>query len=244
MGGNVGNVSATFAKALHLLNEKPLDGRTETNLLQVSSYHATIPIGENAGAETVFLNAVCQIETSLEPLPLLDKLQLIEKKLGRERTIHWGPRTIDLDIILYDESKIDIPRLQVPHPACWYRRFVLDPLVEIASDIIHPIKQVTFQKLQERLLQQPFVVAFAGGNKITRKQLVTSLQKKNPNQFFKEWDFENSLHQKEEPTLLMWLGKEESVDFKSLPLLPRIDLSQESELLQTIQNIVDAATPS
>ncbi|VAX41117.1 Dihydroneopterin aldolase / 2-amino-4-hydroxy-6-hydroxymethyldihydropteridine pyrophosphokinase, partial [hydrothermal vent metagenome] len=104
LGGNVGNVSTTFAKALHLLDERAIDEKPETNLLQVSSYHGTVPVGKNAGAETVFLNAVCQIETSLEPLPLLDKLQSIEKKMGRERTIHWGPRTIDLDIILYDES--------------------------------------------------------------------------------------------------------------------------------------------
>ncbi len=235
MGGNIGNVAQTFEVALRLLDESP-----GISLKQVSSFHKTLPMGDNAGTETSFLNAACEIETTFKPLQLLDELQNIETELGRERTLHWGPRTLDLDIILCGQQKINCPRLQVPHPACWYRRFVLDPLVEIAGDVLHPTKDATFHQLRERLLQQPFTVALTGGDKITRKQLLGTLKQEYPSILFEEW-YSSRKQNDQEPTVLVWLEGNE-IDFESLPTVPRIDLSQEDDPLQAFRNIICAAT--
>ena len=76
--------------------------------------------------------------------------------------MRWGARTLDLDLLLYDQLILAEDELLIPHPACWYRRFVLDPLVEIAPEVIHPVKQISIRALQQRLLQRPFVFSIAG----------------------------------------------------------------------------------
>src|SRR5262249_14782283 len=149
-----GVVHETFGKALEKLASAP-----HSTVPAVSRSLPTRSIGERAGAG--FLNAAAEIDTSLPPLELLDLLQSIELALGRQRTVHWGPRTLDLDLLFYGTEVIDSPRLVVPHPAAWYRRFVLDPLVEIAPRLVHPEKQVDIHALRQRLLVRPLVAAFA-----------------------------------------------------------------------------------
>ena len=129
LGGNVGDVRATFQKAI-----SNICGMTQAALLARSSDYATPPWGEIDQAR--FINACIAIDTSLDPHALLFTLHKIENKFGRDRTheTRWGPRTLDLDLIAYDDVSIDKPELTLPHPRLFERAFVLVPLVEIVPD--------------------------------------------------------------------------------------------------------------
>jgi 2-amino-4-hydroxy-6-hydroxymethyldihydropteridine diphosphokinase len=129
LGGNVGDVRATFKKAI-----ANICGMAQGVLLARSSDYATPPWGNEQQAR--FVNACIEIETSLDPHALLFTLHKIEQKFGRDRAheAHWGPRTLDLDLISYDDLSIDKPELTLPHPLLFERAFVLVPLTEIAPD--------------------------------------------------------------------------------------------------------------
>ena len=129
LGGNVGDVRATFRKAI-----SNICGMTQAALLARSSDYTTPPWGIEAQAP--FINACIAIDTDLDPNALLFTLHKIEKKFGRDRAAeqHWGPRTLDLDLIAYDDVRIDRPELTLPHPRLFERAFVLVPLSEIAPD--------------------------------------------------------------------------------------------------------------
>ncbi len=129
MGGNVGDVRATFQKAI-----ANICGMSQAVLKARSSDYATPPWGDQQ--QPRFINACIEIETSLDPHALLFTLQRIEKKFGRDRAHeqHWGPRTLDLDLIAYDDISIQKPDLTLPHPRLFERAFVLVPLAEIAPD--------------------------------------------------------------------------------------------------------------
>lgn len=106
--------------------------------LRASSFYETQPVGGPAG-QGKFLNAAAIVETTLSPHDFLHLLQRVELELGRERKEHWGPRTIDLDLLLYDDLVLETPELSIPHPRMHERRFVLEPLSEIAPDLLHPV---------------------------------------------------------------------------------------------------------
>ena len=129
LGGNVGDVRATFQKAI-----SNICGMMQATLLSRSSDYATPPWGELD--QDRFINACIEIETSLDPHALLFTLHKIEKKFGRDRTKEhrWGPRTLDLDLIAYDDASINQPDLTLPHPRLFERAFVLVPLAEIVPD--------------------------------------------------------------------------------------------------------------
>jgi 2-amino-4-hydroxy-6-hydroxymethyldihydropteridine diphosphokinase len=129
LGGNVGDVRATFRKAIaHIC------GMAQATLMARSSDYATPPWGEENQAR--FINACIAIETGLDPHALLFTLHKIEQKFGRDRASEqrWGPRSLDLDLIAYDDVKLDEPELTLPHPRLFERAFVLVPLAEIAPD--------------------------------------------------------------------------------------------------------------
>lgn len=105
-------------------------------IVALSSVYETAPIG--GPEQGPYLNAVATIETDLEPHALLDALLAIESEAGRLRTIRWGPRTLDLDVILYGREEVDDERLTVPHPRFAERRFVLEPLLEVMPDAVAP----------------------------------------------------------------------------------------------------------
>jgi len=132
LGSNMGDRAANIASALARLGELP-----KTQLVRMSSLIETEPVGP--AGQGRFLNGAAQIETQLEPSELLGALHNIEDELGRVRAEHWGPRTIDLDLLLYDDRVVDAPGLQVPHPRMAEREFVLAPLAEIAPDTVHPV---------------------------------------------------------------------------------------------------------
>src|SRR5260370_5465696 len=129
LGGNVGDVRTTFQKAI-----ANICGMTQGALLARSSDYATPPWGDEQ--QPPFINACIEIETSLDPHALLFTLHKIEKKFGRDRTSEkrWSPRTLDLDLIAYDDVSIQKPELILPHPRLFERAFVLAPLAEIAPD--------------------------------------------------------------------------------------------------------------
>ena len=126
LGSNIGNTEETIKEAL-----REFDCHPDIKVTAVSSLYLTEPVGyEN---QPWFSNCVAEVETILNPDRLLDVLQQIENNLGRTRTIRWGPRTLDLDILLYDKLVIESERLMVPHPRMKERAFVMVPLVEIAA---------------------------------------------------------------------------------------------------------------
>lgn len=129
LGGNVGEVRETFRKAI-----ANICGMAQAALVARSSDYETPPWGDEQQAP--FINACIEIETSLDPHALLFTLHKVEKKFGRDRANErrWGPRTLDLDILAYDDVTIDKPELTLPHPRLFERAFVLVPLVEIAPD--------------------------------------------------------------------------------------------------------------
>ncbi|WP_276500595.1 2-amino-4-hydroxy-6-hydroxymethyldihydropteridine diphosphokinase [Terrimonas pollutisoli] len=138
-GGNMGNRRENLAKAFDYINE-------ECGLVtKASSVYETAAWGKND--QPPFLNQVLEIETTLTAQQLLRKILMIEKKLGRVREEKYGPRIIDIDILLFNNEVYDLPALKVPHPELQNRRFVLVPLAEIAGEIIHPIFKKTITTL-------------------------------------------------------------------------------------------------
>src|SRR3981189_3998695 len=138
LGGNVGDVRATFQKAI-----ANICGMTQGALLARSSDYATPPWGDEQQAR--FINACIEIETSLDPHALLFTLHKIENKFGRDRAKEqrWGPRHLHLDLIAYDDVSVQKPELTLPHPRLFERAFVLVPLVERVPDPLIPGHSVT-----------------------------------------------------------------------------------------------------
>lgn len=129
LGGNIGDVRATFEKAVaHIC------GMAQAGLVARSSDYATPPWGD--ADQPGFVNACIEIDTALDPHALLFVLHKIEQKFGRDRAKErrWGPRTLDLDLIAYDDVSLDSAGLTLPHPRLFERAFVLVPLCEIAPD--------------------------------------------------------------------------------------------------------------
>ena len=133
LGSNLGEREATLRKALEGL------GATEgIEVVAVSSFRETDPVG--VVDQPRFVNAAAALETSLRPRELLERLLDVERSLGRDRAVEerWGPRTLDLDLLLYGGESIDEPGLEVPHPRLAERAFVLEPLLELDPDLRLP----------------------------------------------------------------------------------------------------------
>lgn len=150
LGSNLGDREATIRAALEGIAELP-----QTDLLRVSSLYDTEPVGEVD--QPNFLNAVALVDTELDPRQLLWNLMLVEKRLGRVRTQKWGPRTLDLDLLLYGDEIIDEGDLRVPHPEIIRRSFVLVPLVELEPRLVHPGTGETMSSHLSRLGARPLV---------------------------------------------------------------------------------------
>ncbi len=127
LGSNLGDRAQHIRDALRELAEAG-----DIRVLALSSLHETDPVGGPPG-QPRYLNAAAELATDLEPHTLLQRMQAIEQRHGRERTIPNGPRTLDLDLLLYRDRVLDEPDLCVPHPRMWQREFVLKPLAEICD---------------------------------------------------------------------------------------------------------------
>lgn len=144
LGSNLGEREALVRQALDELGALP-----DTTLILVSSLYDTEPVGEIE--QPRFLNAVAMLDTELTARQLLWNLQRIEARLGRVRTQRWGPRTMDLDLLLYGDLVIEEADLQLPHPELGNRAFVLVPLVELDPLLTHPVSGLTAVQLLARL---------------------------------------------------------------------------------------------
>ena len=134
LGGNVGDAAATLREALSALDRLP-----DTRQLRASRLYRTPAWGRVEQAD--FVNAAVKLETRLDARGLLDALLEVERQFGRERDdaqLRWGPRTLDLDLLLFGEGAIDEPGLRVPHPHLHERAFALVPLVEIEPEVVIP----------------------------------------------------------------------------------------------------------
>ncbi|MCL5058002.1 MAG: 2-amino-4-hydroxy-6-hydroxymethyldihydropteridine diphosphokinase [Actinobacteria bacterium] len=131
IGSNMGDKEGNILGALRMLGE---DGRLSAQ--GSAPLYKTGPVGYTD--QDWFLNTVAAYETALTPHELLGALMGIEKKMGRERTVRWGPRVIDLDILLYGDAVVNTPDLQIPHPRIVERAFVVVPLADLAPDILLP----------------------------------------------------------------------------------------------------------
>jgi 2-amino-4-hydroxy-6-hydroxymethyldihydropteridine diphosphokinase len=131
LGANLGNRRGTLQQAVSLL--AAVDG---VDVLAVSELRETDPVG--VVDQPRFLNGAAALETTLSARELLDTLLAIERSLGRERVERWGPRTVDLDLLLYGTEIVDDPGLRVPHPRLHERRFALEPLAELDPELVIP----------------------------------------------------------------------------------------------------------
>jgi len=132
LGGNLGNREANLKKAIELLNDKI------GKVIASSSLYETAAWGKTD--QPAFLNQAIALQTNLSALEVLDLALGIEQELGRVRKDKWGERLIDIDLILFGDQIINIPdKLQVPHPHMQYRKFVMEPLAEIAPEVVHPV---------------------------------------------------------------------------------------------------------
>ena len=138
LGANLGDREQNIRAALERLG-----AAGDVVIRRVSSFLENPAVGGPPGSPP-FLNAVAEIETTLSPRELLNRLLEVERTLGRRRDIKWAPRQIDLDLLLYGDVVLDEPDLVVPHPRMHERQFVLEPLAEIAAQHIHPISGKAF----------------------------------------------------------------------------------------------------
>ena len=141
LGSNLGDRAATLDAALERLRAEP-----HVRLISASPYYETAPVG-GPSEQGRYLNAAARLETQLPPDILLDRLLGIEREFGRRRSVPDAPRTLDLDLLLFDDIRSQNGRLTLPHPRMHQRRFVLAPLADIAADAIHPVERRTVAEL-------------------------------------------------------------------------------------------------
>lgn len=144
IGSNLGDPVQNCREAL-----RRLSFLKSSEVLRRSSLYRTEPVGMES--QGWFVNGAVEVRTTLTALQLLKALQWVERSMGRERTVRWGPRVIDIDILLHGQGIVNTEALVVPHPEMHRRRFVLEPMNEIAPYVIHPLYGVSMKGLLDRL---------------------------------------------------------------------------------------------
>ncbi len=179
LGSNLGDREDHLRTAL-----SDIDAHPEISLVKTSTFYETSPLGNSQQPD--FLNAVVQVQTSLSCQGLFQVLHLIEQDMGRKRQAHWGPRIIDLDLLIHGELVVNEPDLIVPHRQMHLRSFVLKGMCELAEDLFHPQLDRTMRQLYQRLNgrdfftdpNKPQLVSIAGNIGVGKTTLATSLAKR------------------------------------------------------------------
>jgi 2-amino-4-hydroxy-6-hydroxymethyldihydropteridine diphosphokinase len=156
LGSNLADRAETLERAIAHLR-----ATNEVRVAACSRWHATPPVGGPAG-QGEFLNGAALLETSLDPLALLAALRQIEQTAGRVRRERWGPRTLDLDLLLYGDLTLDSPELVLPHPRFAVRKFALQPATEVAPEMPHPTIGWTIRQILDHLENSAAYVAITG----------------------------------------------------------------------------------
>ena len=156
IGSNLGDRQKSLSVAI-----SKLESHAEISLVAKSRFYSSAPAGGPTD-QNEFLNGAILVETSLSPEKMFNFFFSVEDELNRERTVRWGPRTIDLDLLTYDDVVCVSSTLTLPHPRMSFRRFVLEPACEIAPDMVHPILQCSLRTLLDHLDAASNYVAIAG----------------------------------------------------------------------------------
>jgi len=172
LGSNLGDREATLRSAIDEIGALP-----DVQVLRHSQWHHSRPLGGPAG-QGEFLNAAALIETRIAPLPLLDELRNIELRHGRTRAERWAPRTLDIDLLVYESEVMETELLTLPHPRMSFRRFVLEPAAEIAPKMLHPIIGWPVERLLLHLNQASDQLAIVSPSQSLREELVQLLAEK------------------------------------------------------------------
>ena len=163
LGSNLGQREENLVEAIRLLGANrvhtalpsaspeaaPAANIDDIQTLRVSSIYETAPWGYDDQPD--FLNCVLQARSSLPPVRLLERVKSVEEEMGRQPSVRYGPRPIDVDILLYDDIIVDFPNLQIPHPRLHQRAFVLIPLAELQRDLVHPVLHTTISELASQV---------------------------------------------------------------------------------------------
>jgi 2-amino-4-hydroxy-6-hydroxymethyldihydropteridine diphosphokinase len=165
LGSNIGDSQATLQKAIAEITALP-----DLQVVRHSIWHKSRPVG-GAPGQSDYFNGAALVETKIPPLPLLAELQQIETRLGRVRGERWGPRTLDVDILLYGSDVTETAMLILPHPRLTFRRFVLMPAAEIAPKMLHPVIGWPIERLLLHLEKASDLVAIVSPSEALRDQV-------------------------------------------------------------------------
>ncbi len=165
----MGDSPVTLSAAINEIAALP-----NIRLIRQSGWYRTQPVGGPAG-QSDYVNGAALVETTIPPLTLLAEMQQIEDRHGRTRAERWGPRTLDIDLLIYGNEVSETEMLTLPHPRMSFRRFVLEPAVEIAPKMLHPINGWPLQQLLLHLDQASDLLAIMSPSDATRKQLTDFL---------------------------------------------------------------------
>lgn len=156
IGSNLGDRAVQMDAAVLAISKLP-----QVDLVKVSEWMETVPVGGPEKQQS-YLNGALVVDTTLSAPGLLSQLLDVERGLGRERDQRWGPRSVDLDLLLYDDQHIQQPGLTVPHPWMAIRRFVIEPAESVAAEMIHPLIGWSLERLGENLRSRPLRIAAHG----------------------------------------------------------------------------------
>lgn len=169
LGSNVGDCEATLQKAIADITALP-----DLVVVRHSTWHRSQAVGGPAG-QAEYVNGAAVVETKTAPLSLLAELQQIETRFGRERGERWGPRTLDIDVLLYGSDVAETAMLSLPHPRMTFRRFVLEPAAEIAPKMLHPVIGWPIERLRLHLEKASDLVAIVSPSDPIREQVAKTL---------------------------------------------------------------------
>ena len=172
LGANLDGRATTLQNVVRQLSAVP-----DLTISGLSRVYETKPIGGPSG-QNAFLNAAVLVDSNHSPSTLLALLKKLETTCGRTKGQRWGPRVIDLDLLLYDDETIELPDLILPHPRMTFRRFVLHPACNIASEITHPTTGQTLGQLLNHLDKSPDYILFRGGTVQEQEDIMDEVQEK------------------------------------------------------------------